>query len=186
MQETWTEIEASLLQLYALPHNQCWLQQRGQSAADLVAGKLAEIRGGLIGKPTRENFVGPKMFLRVVGAGNRSYGGEWWFDADLLDSLDRAYQRLYFNRLERDGAIRALLREALAITTEWNTLDEVWSLVLPPGETLAGYSGIGTRQPLLGRLPITGPGNRMLVGGVRQIWFPVKNPFWVQLHRHLH
>lgn len=133
----------------------------------------------------RQEFFGPKLFLRVVGPANRAYSGEWWFEANLLDGLEGAYSRVYFRSVDRKAAIRAMLRELLAVSTEWNAITEVWALKLPPGERLVGYSGRGAPQRLFGDMPLTDAGNRMLVGRARQIVFPVKNPLWVREHRQL-
>ena len=186
MTDTWGEIEARLHQLYALPHNAVLLRDDGHTASEVVARKIAELSSGIVGTPQREEFLGPKVFLRVGGPANAAYGGNWWFDGAVLDRLDEAYSRICLQPHDLDDTLRNLLREALAVRTEWNPITEIWSLRLPPGERLTGWSGVGARQPLFGNLPLSAQGNRMLVGGVRQVWFPVKNPLWVQLHRHLH
>ena len=184
MTDTWSDIEARLQQLYALPHNQVWLRDQRRAAADVVAAKIEELKSGIIGTPQREEFLGPKVFLRVVGPANPAYGGNWWFDSAVLDRLDGAYSRISFQPSELDDVIRNHLREALTVRTEWNPITEIWSL--PSGERLTGWTGAGARQPLIGGLLLSAAGNRMLVGGVRQVWYPVKNPLWVQLHRNLH
>ena len=182
----WNEIETALQQVHGLKHNLVDPRRCGASTDEVVARKLAEIRSGLVGDPKREEFAGPKLFLRVVGASNAAYSGEWWFNADLLDRLDRSYSRLYFERRERDDAIRNMLREGLAISHDFrNAISEVWALELPAGSRLVGYTGIGAPQRLFGNLPTAG-GNRRLVGGVQQVYFPVKNPFWVRQYRNLH
>ncbi|UHD16104.1 hypothetical protein [Thiocapsa bogorovii] len=68
---------------------------------------------------------------------------------------------------------------------EWNSIEEVLALELPAGERLTGFSGAGAPQKLFGSIPLTAKGNRMLVGRVRQIFFPVKNPLWVKHFRNL-
>lgn len=182
----WNEIETTLTQLLLLPHNAVWLREQGKSPKEVVAQKLTNLRSGLVGDPKREEFVGPKLFLRVAGPGNAAYSGEWWFDAEVLDKLDRAYSRLYFDKHEHDQAIRNMLREVLAISDDFrNTLAEVWALELPGAARLVGYSGAGAPQRLFGNLPLSAQGNRMLVGRVRQVYFPFKNPFWVLQYRNL-
>lgn len=176
----WNEIETRLRQLYSLPHNRVYFNTPSSSLDAVVHNKLQEIRSGVSGIPKKEEFTGPKMFLRVVGATNRAYSGEWWFDAVILESLERNYSRLFFNDNELKTALRTMLREVLAISNEWNRIEEVWVLELPAGERLTGFSGIGTPQKLFGSLPLSAKGNTMLVGKARQIFFPVKNPLWVK------
>ena len=72
---------------------------------------------------------------------------------------------------DKKGAIRDMLRELLAITTEWNHISEVWALALPSGERLVGYAGRGAPQRLFGNLPANAGGNRMLVGQAEQVFF---------------
>jgi hypothetical protein len=73
-----------------------------------------------------------------------------------------------------------MLREVLAISTEWNLVQKVWALELPSGQALRGYGGPGLPQKLFADLPLAAAGNRMLVGRVHQVFFPVKNPLWVR------
>jgi hypothetical protein len=181
----WSRIEKRLLQILSLPHNAADLRRQNLSPTAAAAKKIAEIRSGLSGIPTEETLMGPKLFLRVVGPANRAYSGEWWFDADLQHGLEEAYSRIYFQSSDRNGAIRDMLRELLAVSTEWNAITEVWALELPAGETLTGFSGPGTPQALFANVPLTAEGNRLLAGGPRQIFFPVKNPLWVKLYRQL-
>lgn len=182
----WTEIETTLRQIHGLKHNLVDPRRRGATTDEVVARKLAEIKSGLAGDPKREDFIGPKLFLRVIGPSNAAYGGEWWFNADLLDRLDHAYSRIYFERREKDEAIRNILREGLAISHDFrNAITEVWALELPVGSRLVGYTAKGAPQKLFGSLPINAQGNRRLVGSVEQIYFPFKDPFWVRQYRHL-
>lgn len=180
MPNVWDELKSDVLRIFSLPHNVAELTSRGSTPDRAADAKVAEVRSGLGGAARRQEFTGPRLFLRVVGAANRAYSGEWWFDADLLNRLDAAYARVYFQSADRKAALRDMLRELLAITTEWNAMEEVWALALPPGERLAGYVGRGAPQKLLGNLPATAKGNRMLVGQAEQIFFPpVHNPLWV-------
>jgi len=179
----WNELETAVRQIYSLPHNALYFQKSGSSPEQEINRKLQEIRSGLAGLPKKEEFLGPKLFFRV--AGYRVFSGEWWFDASTLENLERDYSRLFFNDQEMKTALRAMLRELLAISTEWNAMEEVWVLELPPGEKLTGFSGIGSPQKLFGNLPLTAQGNRMLTGRARQIFFPVKNPLWVKKFRNL-
>lgn len=180
MATVWDQLEADCLRIFSLPHNAIELRGKGTSPADAARAKVAEVKSGLGGAATRREFVGPRLFLRVVGAWNRAYSGEWWFDADLLNRLEAAYARIYFQAADKRTAIRDVLRELLAVSTEWNEMSEVWALALPPGERLVGYTGRGAPQKLFGNLPLNAGGNRMLVGQAEQVFFPpVHNPLWV-------
>lgn len=180
--DVWSRIEASLLQLYSLPHNVIELRNRTPPVTPAIATAkiVSEIRSGLNGVPTEETFTGPKLFLRVIGPANRAYSGQWWFDAAIFDGFDHAYSRIYFQTAERKAVIRDMLREMLAVSREWNEISEVYALELPPGASIVGYTGFGTPQRLFARLPLTAKGNRMLVGKAKQIFFPFKNPLWVR------
>lgn len=184
MNSVWDEIEQTLVDLYSLPHNRTRLLSKHLTPQGEAKKKVDEIKSGLA-SVTREDYSGPRLFLRVVGPANRVYSGEWWFDASLLDSLDAAYSRVYFATADKKRALRDMLREVLAISDEWNKIIEVWVLELPAGQVIRGYSGYGNRQKLFANLPLTADGNRMLVGRARQVFFPVKNPLWVKLYRDL-
>jgi len=184
MSSVWDEIEKTLLSLYSLPHNRIELGTKGTTPETATKKKLDEIRSGLA-SVTREDFSGPKLFLRVVGAKNRAYSGEWWFEASLLDTLEAAYSRIYFTTQDKKSVLGNMLRELLAVATEWNTISEIWALELPAGQVIRGYWGPGNPQKLFANLPLSNKGNRMLVGKARQVFFPVKNPLWVKVYQHL-
>jgi len=183
MASVWDELEQDIVGLYGLPHNR--LELRGQTPQQFAQGKVSEIRSGM-NNVKKENFVGPQIFLRLIGSTTRKlYGGEWWFDASLLNTLETNYSRIFFTSAERKRVIRDMLRELLAISTDWNQIAEVWALELPPGQNLKGYSGLGLPQKLFNALPLTDKANRMLVGKARQVYFPVKNPLWVVKYQNL-
>ena len=181
MATVWDQLEAECLRIFSLPHNAIHLKaERALTPAAAAKATVEQVRSGLGGVARREEFVGPRLFLRVVGAANRAFSGEWWFDADLLHRLDAAYARIYFEAADKKRALRDMLRELLAISTEWNEMTEVWALALPPGARLVGYVGRGAPQRLFGNLPVSAAGNRMLVGQAEQIFFPpAHNPLWV-------
>jgi hypothetical protein len=184
MKSVWDEIEQTLVDLYSLPHNRIQLQRKNLTPQAQAKGKVDEIKSGLA-SVSREDYSGPRLFLRLVGPANRVYSGEWWFDAVLFDTLHGAYSRVYFATPDKKRALRDMLRELLAISDEWNRITEVWVLELPPGQTIRGYSGAGNPQKLFAGLPLSAEGNRMLVGKARQVFFPVKNPLWVKQYQSL-
>ena len=183
--DVWTDLEQSLLQTLRLPHNAIALRGQGKTPEQAAAAKVAEVKSGLGNVARAETFTGPRLLLRVVGPANRAYSGEWWFDASLLDTLEKAYSRLYFHSADRKAVLRDMLRELLAVTTEWNSMTEVWALELPAGESLKAVVGKGARQKLFGGLPLTDRANRMLVGQAEQIFVVVKNPLWVRKYTQL-
>jgi hypothetical protein len=182
MQAVWAELEDTLLRQFNLPHNRWDLHGRPQEPQAATAAKMAELRSGLA-QVERVDFTGPQVFLRVAGPGNRVYSGEWWFEAELLDRLERDWSRLFLSPVDERRMLRDVLRELLAVSERWNPMTEVWALRLPAGERLRGYAGPGTPQQLFDHLPLSANGNRLLMGGARQIFFPVKNPLWVFEHR---
>lgn len=184
MKSVWDEIEQILVDLYSLPHNRIQLQNKSLTPEAAAKNKVQEVKSGLA-SVSREDFIGPRLFLRVVGPLNRTYSGEWWFDASLLDRLQASFSRIYFATPDRKRALRDMLRELLAISNEWNKISEVWVLELPAGQSIKGYSGPGNPQKLFADLPLTAEGNRMLAGKARQVFFPVKNPLWVKQYQSL-
>jgi hypothetical protein len=187
MVNTWDQIQADCLRIFNLPHNVIFLRDRYKTTPiEAARHMVSEVKSGLGGSATRREFIGPRLFLRIVGPENESYSGTWWFDADLLHGLEAAYARIYFKSVEKKEAIRNMLRELLAIRTEWNKMFEVWALALPQGERLVGYVGRGAPQKLFGNLPLTASGNRMLVGQAEQVFLPpAHSPFWITKYYNL-
>ena len=179
MKSVWDEIEQTLVGLYSLPHNLNQLKSRGETPQSEARKKVGEVKSGLA-SVAREDFLGPMLFLRVVGPANRAYSGEWWFDATLLDTIETAYSRIYFTSADKKRVVRDLLREWLAVANEWNKISEIWALEIPAGQAIRGYSGPGNPQKLFANLHLSDKGNRLLAGRARQIFFPVKNPLWVK------
>jgi len=175
MSEVWENLENRLVQLNSLSMSR-------NAAVARARQTLAEVRSGSIGNIEPVEFAGPKTFLRIVGS-NRVYGGEWWFDEAVLQRINQAYSRVFFG-VERTQAVRAALREILALAATWNKMAELWALKLPPGEVLLGYQSRARSQSLFSGLPVS-PANRMLAGGAMQIFFPVKNPFWIERYGNL-
>ena len=186
MPTIWDEIEKDCLQILSLPHNVVALKKDGKTPQAEAKKKVAEVRSGLGGAVRREEFRGPKLFLRVVGRTNRAYSGEWWFDADLLSRLEAAYSRIYFQSADRQRAI--------------GTCCASYSRCLPSGTRSPRFGRSRSRperrsRPMWARarrksssptLPLSAEGNRMLVGRAEQVFFPVKNPLWVKQYSQLH
>lgn len=170
MVNAWSNLEDRLFQLNVL-----------SMARDVALAKaretLGEVRSGSGGTIEPVEFKGPLIFLRVVGK-NRVYGGQWWFEESLLHRINQNYSRIFFGR-ERRQAIRVALREVLALSFTWNKMTEVWALKLPIGEKISGYRSAAVPQSLFHGLPIS-PCNRLLSGGAQQIFFPAKNPLWIE------
>jgi hypothetical protein len=70
-----------------------------------AAKTFAEIRSGLHGDPAEETFIGPRLFLRLVGGASRVFSGQGWFDAAILDGLERAFSRIHFRADHRKAII---------------------------------------------------------------------------------
>lgn len=179
----WQRLAERLAQIHALPHNVAALarEQPPRTPAEATQHALEEVRTGLLGAPREETFVGPRLFLRAAGPGNGVHAGAWWFDADAFETLERRHARIHFDAAGRRAALRDLLREGLAVALDWNPMTELWALELAPGEALVGFTGIGRRMPRrAGR-----PEGRWLVGGLKQVYFPVKNPFAIRRYADL-
>ena len=187
IKSAWQELEEILKTIYNLAHNKKELADKHRKTPEqAVREKLAEVRDGSDGDIKKTVFRGPKVFLRVSGKDkNRIYTGEWWFDMDLLSTLERSYSRIYFNDSDKRKVIRDMLREFLAISTGWNAIEEIWALELPPGDEITGFESKVARQKLFHDLPLSSQGNRMLVGQANQIFFPMKNPLWITRYRDL-
>jgi len=132
-------------------------------------------------------FKGPARFLRAAGL-SRSRGGlanpwgEWWTPEEVLSRivtrLDQYEGWLRADELRK--AVPAQYRGLAAICRDWNDLSEIWELSLPPGEVLQGLVGQAREQPEYSHLDPKRRTTPMLAGGAEQVFFKVKNPFWVR------
>jgi hypothetical protein len=178
--DVFEELYAELLRQFRLPHNRTALRDLAAPKApeEAARDKVKEVRSGLASM-RRAKVTGPRTFLRVVGATNRAYSGEWWFDVELLETIEKNLSRLFLPNQDRKEVVRTALREVLAVSAEWNQMTEVWCLDVPKGESLKAYTGPGAPQQLFANLPLSNKGNRALAGGADQYFFVVKNPMWV-------
>jgi hypothetical protein len=172
MADVWQDLEARLTEINALsmPRN---------AAIAKARSSVQDVRAAAVGTIEAVDIKGPATLLRVVGSANRVYGGEWWFEESLLTRLDQAYSRVAFGS-EKTQAVRAILREALALSATWNRMTEIWALEIPAAQAVSAYQSQAAGQALFHGLPFSGSTvNRMLVGGAKQFFVPVKNPLWV-------
>jgi hypothetical protein len=178
--DVFDELYAELLRQFQLPHNRTALRDLAAPKApeEAARDKVKEVRSGLA-SVRRTKVTGPRTFLRVVGATNRAYSGEWWFDVELLETIEKNLSRLFLPNQDRNEVVRMVLREVLAVSAEWNQMTEVWCLDVPKAESLKAYIGPGAPQQLFANLPLSNKGNRALAGSADQYFFVVKNPMWV-------
>jgi len=132
-------------------------------------------------------FKGPQKFLRAAGYSKSQGGlanpwGEWWTPEEVVAGIDMHLEQfegwLSANELRR--ALPARYRAVAAICRDWNDFSEVWELSLPSGEVLQGLAGQTKEQPEHSHLDPNKRTTPMLLGGAEQVFFKVKNPFWVQ------
>lgn len=134
-------------------------------------------------------YKGPHYFYRAAGVNaagrlGRAYGGEWWADESALmeiaQNLERA--KYWMTKSERERAWPAQYRALTALCEDWNDMNEMFKLALPPGEEIEGLVGPAKEQPEYSVYDPMGRHNpnRILVGGAEQVFFKMKTPLWIQ------
>jgi hypothetical protein len=184
---TWENLEEKLLAHYSLKHNLILLQDRGTTPRQMAAKIRREVQAAFVGKPEPHKFMGPKRFFRGVGAKdpaqplrNNSFG-DWWFEEGVVKTLELQLARVFFTEEERRRSFSDSIRAGLAIAYDWeNPLSEYWMLDLPASARLTGLVGPASAQYHAQKPNGKYDWTRKLPGGLTQIYFPVKNPLWVQ------
>ncbi|MDE3175710.1 MAG: hypothetical protein KGM15_06305 [Pseudomonadota bacterium] len=113
--------------------------------ADANSGGV--FNGGIV-SPQREHLKLGQYYYRFVSTGmaeSRKLGGAWWIDFDTLNTIYSRYREIGDNpnarRLSGSGPAAATFREWLALTYEWNAIQEI--VIAPLRARLDAYSGAG-------------------------------------------
>src|SRR5262249_35620697 len=124
-----------------------WLSKAyGLSAID---GEAAA-NGGIM-NPLREHLKLGQYYYRFVSKALRpefKIGGAWWVDFDTLNNIYERYCRTGHSPTQRQSSgphagARSTFREWLALTFEWNLIEEI--VIAQLQARLDSYSGIGRR-----------------------------------------
>jgi hypothetical protein len=134
-------------------------------------------------------YVGPHRFYRAAGKDANgelasAYSGRWWADENVLIQIANrlATAENWMTSGESKRAWPAQYRVLMALSRDWNDMSEIFQLELPAGAVLEGLAGIAREQPEFSVKDPLGRhrSNRFLTGGAEQVYFKVKNPFWVR------
>jgi hypothetical protein len=124
-----------------------WLgKARGFSIVD---GETA-INGGIV-NPQREHLKLGQNYYRFVSKSTNpkfKIGGAWWIDADTLNNIYARFRHTGPSPTARQSSgphagARSTFREWLALTFEWNLIEEV--VIAQLQARLDAYSGFGRR-----------------------------------------
>lgn len=101
-------------------------------------------------------FSGPLSLFRIVGVQLRGGkkertfpSGRFWTDQSLIEQLEEDFVASAYSGGEGDADRSSLIgvRDDLAISYEWNSMDSVAELRIPEGSSLEGFVGPADRQP---------------------------------------
>ena len=115
-----------------------------------VADGEASFNGGII-NPQREHLKFGQYYYRFVShntPAERKVGGTWWIDSDTLNNIYSRFRRTGPSPTGRQSSgpgagSRSTFREWLALSFEWNLIEEV--VIAQLAARLDGYSGFGRR-----------------------------------------
>ena len=155
----------------------------------LSGANAADVLACFSGNTHVVRYVGPHRFYRAAGKDANgdlanAYSGRWWADENVLiqiaNRLATAENWMTSGELKR--AWPAQYRALMALSRDWNDMSEIFQLELPAGATLEGLAGTAREQPEFSVKDPLGRHrpNRFLTGGAEQVYFKVKNPFWVR------
>jgi hypothetical protein len=124
------------------PKREHWLAKARGFATQVGDGP----QNGGIANPQREHLMPGQYYYRFVSASiDPAYkiGGVWWMDFSTLKNIYSRFQATGPNeRTPRSsGPASSTFREWLALTIEWNLIEEI--VIAPLQARLDGYSGFG-------------------------------------------
>jgi hypothetical protein len=108
------------------------------------------LNGGIL-NPQREHLKLGQYYYRFVSRALRpevKIGGAWWIDFDTLNNIHARYRQVGPSPTARQSSgpgagARSTFREWLALTFEWNLIEEV--VIAELRARLDSYSGFGRR-----------------------------------------
>lgn len=113
--------------------------------SDAAAGP--SFNGGIV-NPRREHLKLGQYYYRLTSSREqheRKVGGPWWMDFETLHNIYARYKQIGDNpnarRLRGSGPAAATFREWLAVTYEWNAIQEI--VIARLYARLDAYSGAG-------------------------------------------
>jgi hypothetical protein len=77
--------------------------------------------------------------------------GDWWVPEDIFSLIyQEARDRTALDRSNTTGSeFRRLFRQYLAISLDWNDLENCWRMDIPSGAMVMGWKGLTKEQPLV-------------------------------------
>lgn len=112
------------------------------------------------GVVSRFSMSGPRRLYRLCGSylqGADDFGparkernsqyGVWWFDAEFFWNTLDAVTGVGENPTEVNRTLRRLIREATAVSFDWNSFDSIWEMNIPTGRSVDLFWGIAKEQP---------------------------------------
>lgn len=179
-QQTWLSREESIMRTLMGISPATWLRNPPNPTSP--GRELANFRPPV----AVYEFKGPERFLRAAGYSKSRGGlanpwGGYWTPQEVLTRMRMRLDQ-YEGWLSVDELLKAVpaqYRALAAICRDWNDLSEIWELSLPSGEVLQGLVGRTREQPEYSHLDRKQRRTPMLAGGAEQVFFKVKNPFWV-------
>jgi hypothetical protein len=172
---TWVNLRDHLQRKLLLPENARALGDRNPEA--VAARDSANVLRAFVGFPKAETLTGPVTLLRGTsfrdpyGMRNNPFGG-WWFSEELLlKACEQLGAGFGPDRLRREG-VREGLRSSLALSNNWNDLEQMWCMRLAAGQKLTGLTGPTSRQPVDSSLEGSLLSMGDLPGGAWQYFFP--------------
>lgn len=108
---------------------------------------MGSLNGGII-NPQREHLKLGQAYYRFVSCSIKpeyKAGGVWWFDADTLNNMYARYREIGGNprtpHSTASGPAATVFREWLALTFEWNEIEEI--VITRLEARMDAYSGFG-------------------------------------------
>ena len=141
-------------------------------------------------------FIGPHRLYRAAGwdstkGGMASAYGSWWADEMTLVKIGQRIN-MFEDWLPKEvlqKAWPAQYRGAMALCEDWNDMQEMVKLELPPRNEIIGLVGIAAPQPQKSSLDPNARKTTLLQGGAEQVFFKKTptlnsiNPLWVYSDR---
>lgn len=128
-------------------------------------------------------IAGPVSLYRF--SANPTGAGGWWVPQDVFSLIyEEARDTTARARADTVGSeFRRLYRKYLAISLDWNDLEALFRMDVPPEAAVSGWAGITKAQPVVSargqaRLGRAVPG--MLAGGLEQVFLEHVNVTWIR------
>ncbi|MDH5216406.1 MAG: hypothetical protein OEX19_01825 [Gammaproteobacteria bacterium] len=169
MESTWINPEATLMDLYNLPHNKFGLTNNLSNDNLFVSQqKIREIAQFVGNRARKRDFSGAKLFVRAVYKDSKQGDKNWWLDSENILKLNDDFQNI--GSLDISKYTDEMVEACRSYFSEFGEIHSLCALALPKNENMIGVVQVSALSSI----------NMFLGECLERVYFPITNADWIR------